>query len=87
MAAGFDLDAYLDTLGPMTTEQRSSVGQGLAEVVARGLGDDPAFLRHVALVLATLVLVGEVTAFDDDTWDLVERIRRQHGPPAPGAER
>ncbi|MBN0038555.1 hypothetical protein JN535_00005 [Cellulosimicrobium cellulans] len=78
MGEPFDLSAYIDSLGPMTPEQRAVVDDGMARVAPPDSRDGDAFLRDAALYLTTLVLVGDATAFDDDTWLLIEAMRRKH---------
>lgn len=76
MGGPFDLSAYIDSLGPMAPEQRDLVDGAMA-LIQRD-NTTPAFLRDAALYLTTLVLVGDVTAFDDDTWKLIETLRNMH---------
>ncbi|MDF9878633.1 hypothetical protein [Cellulosimicrobium cellulans] len=83
MGEQFDLSAYIDSLGPMTAEQRVIVDDAMT-VVARH-GGSAAFLRDAALYLTTLVLVGDVTTFDDeDTWHLIDTLRHKHHGDDPG---
>ena len=79
MREPFDVNAYIESLGPMTPEQRALVNDGMSRVTAQKGHDDAGFLRDAALYLSTLALVGDVTAFDDDTWRLIETMRRKHG--------
>jgi len=81
MGGPFDLSAYIDSLGPMTPEQRALVDDTMALV--QNAGSTPAFLRDVALYLTSLVLVGDVTAFDDDTWQLIDTLRYKHSAGGP----
>jgi len=78
----FDLSAYIDSLGPMTGEQRGIVDDAMA--LAAQHGDNAAFLRDAALYLVTLVLVGDVTTFDEDTWRLIDALRHKHRGGGPG---
>jgi hypothetical protein len=72
----FDLSAYIDSLGVMAPEQRALVDDAMTLV--QDDSSTPAFLRDVALYLTTLVLVGDVTTFDDDTWQLIDTLRSKH---------
>ncbi|MDF9877150.1 hypothetical protein [Cellulosimicrobium cellulans] len=78
----FSLEAYIDSLGPMTRAQRSIIRKAMKR--ARRYGDSPAFLRDTALYLVTLVLVGGVTTLDDDAWEVVDSIRAKHDDGAAG---
>lgn len=83
MGEQFDLSAYIDSLGPMTAEQRVVVDEAMTMVTRRG--GSTAFLRDAALYLTTLVLVGDVTTFDDeDTWHLIDTLRHKHHGGEPG---
>ena len=76
MGEPFDLSAYIYSLGTMAPEQRALVDNAMA--IVQDDSSTPTFLRDVALCLTTLVLVGDVTAFDDDAWKLIETLRSKH---------
>ncbi|GED11588.1 hypothetical protein [Cellulosimicrobium cellulans] len=83
MGEQFDLSAYIDSLGPMTAEQRAVVDDAMTLVARQG--GSTAFLRDAALYLTTLVLVGDVATFDDeDTWHLIDTLRHKHHGDGPG---
>ncbi|MFJ2521298.1 hypothetical protein ACIOWF_20210 [Cellulosimicrobium cellulans] len=72
----FDLSVYIDSLRPIAPEQRAAVDDAMTGVQEGWVS--AAFLRDVALYLTTLVLVGGVTTFEDDTWLLIDTIRHKH---------
>jgi hypothetical protein len=81
----FDLSAYIDSLGPMTAEQRVIIDDAMTLVARQGGSGSTAFLRDTALYVTTLVLVGDVTTFDDeDTWHLIDTLRHKHHGGDPG---
>jgi len=83
----FDVGAYIDSLGPMTPEQRAVIDDAMSLAVGPDDGDDVAFLRDAALFLTTLVLVGGATTLDDDGRELIDAIRTKHRGSGPHVER
>lgn len=71
-----DLDSFLDAFGPLSADQRSLLMSGMTH--AQTLGTNPKFLQTAALYLTTLVLVGDVTAFDDTTWTTLAVLYNRH---------
>lgn len=75
--APFDVDTYVDSLGPMTPRQRSIVDEAMARL-ASDADDSAAFLRDAALCLTTLVVLGDVTVIEEETERVLDAIRDKH---------